>query len=328
MLRLGKIKENTLKRSVLKEIKSQNSDLLIGPEIGEDAACLSIDDSVIAVTTNVVTIPCENVGELLVIKSVNNLLAQGAEPICINLSVLLPETEDEKTLKSIIRDVEKTASQYKMQIAGGHTEVTGAVVNPIITGTAIGKIKSKGPIKTGGVKPGNEIVLTKWIGLEGTSIIARRNRERLYKLFPASFVEAACDFGNYTCIAEEAAIAYEYGVSSMTDVSSGGIFAALWEMAEASGVGFDIDLMAIPVRQETIEICEIYGINPYQIISGGALLLACDNGEKLVELLEKADLPAVVIGSANASSNRLIHNGEEVRFMDMPMTDEILKIFE
>lgn len=328
MLRLGKIKENALKRSVLKEIKSQDPGLLIGPGIGEDAACLSVDDSVIAMTTNVVTIPCENIGELLVIKAVNNLSAQGAEPICINLSVLLPEAEDERTLKSIIRDVKKTASRYNMQIAGGHTEVTGAVANPIITGTAIGRIKSRGPIKTGGVKPGNDIILTKWIGLEGTSIVARRNKEGLYKLFPASFVETACDFGNYTCIAEEATIAYEYGVSAMTDVSAGGIFAALWEMAEASGVGFDIDLMAIPVRQETIEICEVYGINPYQLISGGALLLTCDDGEKLVELLEEADLPAVVIGSANASSDRLIHNGEEVRFMDMPMADEILRIFE
>ena len=328
MLRLGKITENALKRSVLKEISLNRDICVISPNVGEDASVLKINAAEeLAVTTDVVSISCCNVGEVLVTKGVNNLSVQGAEPICINLSVLLPIDEDEKTLKKIIRDAEKTAKRYRVQISGGHTEITGAVNNPVVTGTTIGKIKDKGPIITGGVKPGNDIILTKWVGLEGTALIVNEKKNELYKLFPASFIETAALFGEYTCVKEEADIAYDYGVNAMKDVSSGGIFGTLWEMAEASNVGLDIDLMSIPIRQETIEICEVYGVNPYQLLSGGSLILACDNGDELIEKMKEVGIPAVKIGTANSSSNRLIHNDDEIRFLDMPMSDEILKIF-
>lgn len=327
MLRIGKIKENALKRSILREIKTDTKKCVCGPSVGEDASVVAVNGLNIAITSCSVTFPCENMGELLVNKAVNNLCAQGAEPVSINICVLLPETAEEKTLKLIIRDAQRAAENHNIQISGGHTEVLTTISSPIITGTALGKTRNEGPVKTAGVKPGNDIILTKWIGLEGTSIIVDKNRDELLKKFPSSFIETASLFGGHTCIRQEAEIASAYGISAMTDVSSGGIFGALWEMAEASGVGLDIDLMAIPVRQETIEICEVYGINPYQLISGGALLIACDNGSRLVEKLEEADIPAVVIGSANSSSDRLIHNDEETRYLDMPMTDEIFKIF-
>ncbi len=60
----------------------------------------------------------------------------------------------------------------------------------------------------------------------------------------------------------------------MHDVTEGGIFGALWEMAESSGIGLEIDLKKIPLKQETVEICELFDINPYGLIASGAMLMA------------------------------------------------------
>lgn len=112
----------------------------------------------------------------------------------------------------------------------------------------------------------------------------------------------------------------------MHDVTEGGVFGALWEMAEASGVGLDIDLKKIPIRQETIEICEVYDINPYLLISSGAMLIGTDHGSRLVEELTRAGIHASVIGYAVEGRDRIVRNGDEKRFLEPPKTDELYKV--
>ena len=111
----------------------------------------------------------------------------------------------------------------------------------------------------------------------------------------------------------------------MHDVTEGGIFGALWEIAEASGVGLEIDLKKIPLKQETVEICEFFGINPYELISSGSMLMAAEDGNGLVMELEKAGIPAVVIGKATDSNDRVLLNEDERRFLEPPKTDELYK---
>ena len=140
---------------------------------------------------------------------------------------------------------------------------------------------------TGTAKPDGDIVVTKWIALEGTSIAAKEREEQLRRRFPAYLVETAKGFDKYLSIIPEAAVAGKSGVWAMTDVTEGGIFGALWEMAESSGVGLEIDLKKLPIRQETVEICNLLDLNPYELISGGCLLIAAENGADLVRRLEE-----------------------------------------
>ena len=112
----------------------------------------------------------------------------------------------------------------------------------------------------------------------------------------------------------------------MHDVTEGGIFGALWELAEASGIGLEIDLKKIPVRQETIEICEFFGLNPYELISSGCMLMAASDGNLLVRELEKEGIPAVVIGKAMEGNDRVLINEEERRFLEPPKADELYKV--
>ena len=115
-------------------------------------------------------------------------------------------------------------------------------------------------------------------------------------------------------------------VKNLHDVSMGGIFASLWEIAERAGCGLDIDLKKIPIRQETIEITNYLGVNPYQLISGGALLFIAPDGERAVKKLEEAGINAAVIGITTTGNDRIIRNDDEIRYLDKPQADEIVRI--
>ena len=81
------------------------------------------------------------------------------------------------------------------------------------------------------------------------------------------------------------------GVCVMHDASEGGIFASLWELAERAGVGLSIDMKKLPLRQETVEVCEFSGVNPYELLSGGCLVMTTFDGPGLVAALEAEGIP-------------------------------------
>ena len=140
------------------------------------------------------------------------------------------------------------------------------------------------------------------------------------------FIREAQRFENYFSVLKDARIAVENGAQAMHDVSEGGIFGALWEFAEANGVGLDIDLKAIPIRQETVEICNYIDVNPYQMMSCGSLIIAADNGYDMVRALEREGISAAVIGCTTDGNDRTVLNGEERRFLTKPEPDEIHRI--
>ena len=112
----------------------------------------------------------------------------------------------------------------------------------------------------------------------------------------------------------------------MHDITEGGVFGALWEMAEGAGVGLDVDLRKIPIRQETVEICEFFGVNPYLIMSSGSMMMATDDGYRLVQEMKRAGIEATVIGRTTDGNDRILRNGDDVRYLDRPQTDELYKV--
>ena len=183
-------------------------------------------------------------------------------------------------------------------------------------------------LTTASVQPGDDIVVTKWIGLEGTSIAAKEKETLLLESFAPSFVETAKKFDQYLSVIPEAKIAGEWGVSAMHDITEGGVFGALWEMGSGSGVGLDIDLKAIPIRQETVEVCEVLGLNPYILMSSGSMMIAAKDGYGLVRKLKLAGIEAAVVGKATDGNDRILRNGEDTRYLDKPQSDELYKIYQ
>lgn len=326
-MKIGKVSEAVLKRSVLNQIHVCREEVLLGASVGEDCAAVAVaEDEMLVMSTDPITGTVQDIGELAIQITVNDLASAGAEPIGVMLTVLLPERISEQKLRYMMEQAEAACAKVNVQIMGGHTEVTKAVNQPLISVVGVGKAKKGKLISTAGARPGMDIIVTKWIGIEGTSILAKEKEAELLTHFTKSFLEQAKAFDRWLSVLPEASIAVRHEVAAMHDVTEGGIFGALWEMAEASGVGLEIDLKKIPIRQETVEICEYFDINPYELISSGCMLMAAADGNTIVRELEKAGIHAVVVGKAIQGNDRVLYAAEERRFLEPPKSDELYKV--
>jgi hydrogenase maturation factor len=322
-MRPGKVSENVLKRSVLKQIHTKREEVICGAGLGENCAVFAFPegDSML-VSTHQNTVAGEDCTYFCIHKAVNNLAAAGAEPVAVELALLLPERVEEPELRDMMSQAEKACSELNIQLSGGSTKVSKMVNGSVATVTGIGRRLCKEVPKA---KPGQDIVITKWIGLEGTALLAKANEEKLATRYPMRLIREAQAFDRWLSVVPEAATAIKSGVYRMQDASEGGIFGALWEFGRMSGVGLEIDLKKLPIRQETVEICEFLELNPYELLSGGCLILAADNGFDLVDELEAIGIPAVVAGKITENNDRVLVNEDERRFLDLPKSDEIYK---
>jgi len=326
-MKIGKIPETALKRAVLNQIGHRRTEVLVGPAIGEDCSVIAVDnDDAFILSTDPITGTVYDIGKLAVHITANDIASSGADVIGIMLSILLPEGTQEAELKAMMQDIEGECKKLNLEILGGHTEVTKAVNQPIVTVTGVGRIKQSEIIKTGGAKPGQEIVMTKWAGLEGTAIIATEKEQELLTKYTPSFIEGAKSMIDDISVLPESRIAKEFGVTSMHDVTEGGIFGALWEIGSASNVGLEVDLKKITLKQETVEICEFYDLNPYMLISSGCMLIVTDRANQLVDKLHEAGIKAAVIGHITEGNDRIIKNGEERRYLEPSKSDELYKV--
>lgn len=338
-MKIGKISENVLKRSVLRQIHTKREEVICGAGLGEDCAifALSEDENMVScVQEAAVTVNEEysNNGFCLVsmdhllTRCVNNIVTTGGEPLAVQIVILLPEKMREICVKELMKNAESACKKYGMQIVGGQTRVTAAVRVPFATVTAFGKAKKQIVERKKTLVPGHDIIISKWIGLEGTAYLAKANKERLLERYPAYLVEEAESFLKFLSVVPEAATAVKSGVCAMHDASEGGIFSALWELAEGAGVGLTIDLKKLPLRQETVEVCELLALNPYELRSGGCLVMTSEDGNGLVAALEAIQVPAVVVGKITDGNDRIILNEDEIRYMDRPKQDAIYQFMD
>ena len=234
-MRTGKISESILKRSILRQIKNYRDEIRKGAGVGEDCAFFTWKSSAsmedtgqdrLAVSTQTITFPVRRAGYLAVMAAANNLAASGAQPLAVTLALTFPPDAEE--------------AELDIQIVGGHTEVSQAVNSPVISATVMGKVMKPEAEKRNAAQM--DIVMSKWIGLEGTAILADEKEKELTERYPISLIQVAKECGNYLSIASEAAIALKSGVYAMHDVRNGGIFGALWELSQKLGVGLNIDL--------------------------------------------------------------------------------------
>lgn len=325
-MEIGKVPENILKRSVFKQLTVKRPEVLLHSGIGEDCSALAVGEDAIVLSTDPITGTAKNIGNLAFHVTANDIAAAGAELVGILLTILLPPGSGEDELKEIMRDISGLAGEYHVEILGGHTEVSAAVNQTLVSVTGVGRAPKDALITTGGLRPGQELVVTKWIGLEGTSILVREKQEELAGHLPPELLERARGFDRYLSVVPDSRVAVQTGVSAMHDVTEGGIFGALWEMAAASGVGLEVDLKKIPIKQETIEICEFFDINPYMLISSGAMLIGTDHGSRLVEALRGRGIHSAVVGYATEGNDRIIRNGDERRFLEPPRADELYRV--
>lgn len=329
-MRIGKISESVLKRSVLKEIQSdKNNQIPIGAGVGLDCGILKVPQGhCVAVTTDPITCVRTDMAAFAVHAAVNDLAVAGAGPVGIFITALLPPDYQESDLKDLMREFHTITARMGIEIMGGHTETTAAVNRPVLSMTAVGTLPEQEIRDLRKIEPGMDIVMTKGIGIEATAILAREQKKALEKRFSQSFLRQCEAFIDRLSVVPECRIAGTMAVAAMHDVSEGGVFGALWELGACANLGMEVELKKIPVWQETIELCEQFDLNPYSVIGGGAALFVTSKGERLQEALAAADIRAEIIGKTTAGADRVIINEGERRFLEPPKADEISKLMQ
>ncbi|CVI65335.1 MAG TPA: hydrogenase maturation factor [Candidatus Anaerobutyricum stercoris] len=348
-MRLGKVKESILKRSVLRQLHTHGQ--TGSPGYGEDAGFFPVEEAaliqqsisrLIAVSVN----PVEGwtlAARRIVYGAVNSLAAAGAVPEGIAPVILMPAETEEGQLKELMREIDALCRQEGMYCLAGHTAVSPFVSNLVVSTTALGqktvapgsadsqqKTSPDGLIspQAAAVCPDMDIIVAGTVGREGAAVMACESEKELLSRYPAFFVEEAKCLFNDGSMGEAAALARKSGVIYVHDVREGGIFAGLWELAASAGTGIDIALKNIPIRQHTIEVCEFFRLNPYMLRSGGTLLMVSANGERAAAALCEAGIPAAVIGRTTGNNDKIIRYDDEVRYLEPPKEDELLQYYK
>lgn len=327
-MKIGKVSQNVLKRSMLKPLQFHREETLLEPSVEE--MCFGIKGSTEEQTLCASTVVYGNekdIGVFALAQVMNDLATRGARMVGASVYIMLPPHAYESRLKAMMEHISNVAGTHQVEILNAKAEVSPAVSQAVVYLTGIGVLKSENLIRSSTARAEQDIVLLKWIGLEGTLRVLGEKEEDLKQRFTHSFLKCIGQMEAELFSAKELKIAREYGATAMHQITSGGVFAALWEMAEASQVGLCVDLKQMSIRQETVEVCEFFHLNPYQLTSAGSVLIVTERGEELVQKYQELRICATLLGRTTKDVARVILNGEEQRFLDKPAPDELLKIY-
>ncbi len=331
----GKLPQDVL-RELIKYSGVDDKQVIVGPRVGEDCAVVDFDPNgefYLVLKTDPITFATDEIGYYCVNVNANDVLTTGALPQWMQVTILLPEkTTNINLAETIFKQLHDAATKIGVSIVGGHTEITYGIDRPIVVGSMHGLVKKDRLILTSTARVGDDIVLTKGAGIEGTSIIAREKESELLKVFSKDFVERA---KNYLyepgiSIKPEAVIASELGVNAMHDPTEGGVLQGLYELASASNKGLIVYEDKIIINEETRILCEQFDLNPLGLISSGSLLVTLNPNktESYLKKLTEQGIKASVIGKITGDEHLYLvtRSGKKI---DLPHSeiDEIVKIF-
>lgn len=298
VLPIGKLDTAILRTLVLDKIRKIRPELVLGPGVGEDCAIVTCTDEELVVSTDPITASVRDIGRLAVHISANDVASDGIEPVAITLCVMLPYGTTEEDLAHISDDMVEAAEEVRVQIVGGHTEVTGAVRQPVVISTCFGFAERGKTARATDMRAGDIFLLTKSAGLEGTGILCSDRRESLATVLTEAEIRLGIAMLKQVSVVKEGLIAGKIGTSGMHDVTEGGVLSAIWEMCAISGLGADIREEAIPVSDLTKKVAAHYGIDWKRLISSGCLLIAArpEKAEQIRKAIEAESIPCTPIG--------------------------------
>jgi hydrogenase expression/formation protein HypE len=245
------------------------------------------------------------------------------------MTILAPIGTTTEEINEVMVQANDEANKIGAEIIGGHTEVTSAVNKMVISVTAIGRSKKDKLVNTNGAKVGDALLMTKYAALEGTGIICSDKADELKDVLTEDEIMQGARMLDEISVLNEGRIGGEAGVSSMHDVTEGGVYGALWEICQASGVGCEIELNNITVKEVTKKICEKYNISPYKLISSGSMLMTISKEKLSVleKMLEKESIMYSVLGHITSGDRICVIDEDNLKInIDPPETDELYKV--
>ncbi|MCX6816336.1 MAG: AIR synthase family protein [Candidatus Beckwithbacteria bacterium] len=335
MLPLGKLDFPLLERLLKKYETLSDPRVALGPKLGEDAAVIEFPDRFLVVKTDPITFATDNIGWYAVQVNANDIATTGATPKWFLPTILLQNGKTtEKEIEEIFAQISQASKELGVSVIGGHTEVTYNLDRPIVVGAMLGEVAKEKLVSTSGAKPGDAIILTKGIVIEGTSIIAREKQEELKKRgYDEEFIRKSQNFLHQPglSVVRDALLANQFVVHAMHDPTEGGLSAGLYEVAQASRVGLLVDREKIPILEESGILCEEYGLDPLKTIASGALLIIAppESVDSITSVLRRHKILATTIGEIKEKNQGLkIVTAGRVEDLDFSAKDEITKIFK
>ena len=324
----GKIPIDVLKEVVFKNLGAPRREVILGPTAGVDGAVLDVGGKDAIVSMDPITGAVERIGYEAINVNANDVATFGVEPAFFFSCIMLPQNSESSVVDSISVQMNAAARDLGIAIVGGHCESTPGLTSPIVVGCIMGLTEKGKYVTAAGAKSGDKLILTKSAGIEGTAILASDRYDQLSKVFNSAMLETAKGFFSQISIVKDALTAYRAGgVHAMHDPTEGGILNGIHEMADAAGLGIRVYEEKITVEPETTKICRFYEIDPLQLISSGALLIAAEpsSAEKIVEALCLKHIYADVIGEFNPNTNKriLMHRDESAEMLPRPVSDHL-----
>jgi len=324
---------NDLLESFLSDFPAKDPDLLVAAGVGQDTAAVALDGGrALVLKSDPITFVTEAIAEYAVVVNANDIATAGAVPRWLLTTLLFPPGTTPSQIRGVMAELHEVCAGLGITLCGGHTEITDAVTRPVVTGMLCGMVDRHRIIDKRNMRPGDRIVMTKRIAVEGTAIIAREFAGRLSgRGVGDSTIRRAAGFLPRISILEEARIAAQAeGVSAMHDVTEGGLATAMEELAAAGGHRFRVRIDRIPVFPETEKICRAVGIDPMGLIGSGSLLITCRPGrtDALVSALREAEIEASVVGEV-LGPGRGIEAADEQGPVAWPAfeADELTRLF-
>ena len=319
-MRTGRVTQTIWNRSVKKQIQKVNRNSTGKTAWEESSSELISDEKDFVWSSTSVSGKAPAQVKYAVIKSAGDLAAKRVRPTAVSVQILFPESSDEQELKDIMRILTEICEETGLSITCVQAESAEYVLQTVIQITAVG-VKENPKQQTKKWIPGTEIILCGYTGLEGTLRLVEEAEADLRTRFTPSFIEKTKRCKESLILPKQILKLPEEAKSRQC--GDGGVLCGLWELAEVEKIGFEIDFSKLALKQETVEICEFFQLNPYLLTSAGSYLVLTEHGEEALEILKNAGVPAVRIGFVKEQNARTLVNGEETRYLDRPAPDEL-----
>jgi hydrogenase maturation factor len=292
----GKLSPDALKRNVLKYVGKLRPELLIGPAVGEDAAVIKWPEGKYLIfSADPIVGADKGAGRLLVRINSNDIASKGGDPAYLTVTLILPPSLGEEGAADIMREIHEECLAQGIAVAGGHTEFNDRYERPVIMGALIG-IADK-VLRATDIRPGDALLVTKHIGIEGMSILAADRPDLLETFMAKSEIEELLSWSDMTSIQNESKAIREMAVF-MHDPTEGGFMGGIGEISALSGLKAELDYDSIPVHPLTRRAADRLGFDPLHLIASGSLLAVIPPKDIAIsqKALKEAGFDSVVVG--------------------------------
>ena len=334
-LPVGKLPPRILQALLAQCQVSKRSRVVLGPRFGEDAAVIDLGAKYLVAKTDPITFTSERIGWYAVNINGNDLATLGARPLWFLATLLLPEKATSLPLvRKIFREMLGACRELGVTLCGGHTEITRGIDRPIMVGQMLGEVSKSKLVRKESQQPGDLVLLTRGIAIEGTAILAREKRLTLARKLPMKTLRHAerLLFRPGISVVRDAMLAQRHGeIHAMHDPTEGGLASGLYELAKAGGVGLRIWKDKVPILDETLSFSKILGFDPFALIASGALLVvaSANSSPKLLRAYTRHGVRAAIIGEVrDAAEGIQVVEKNRVSPLRVPGRDEIARLLE